>query len=127
MDVYVINAQDSSETTTKLILQTLLSLVSFPDGARALLQVEDVSPLVEVAPSQPLVLDIFYAAWVNSMANPGDRGMLTSQISQTTRGLVSTFKGTDAVTLLDFLAQLLRSLGPEVRSAPVLVVKTRNA
>jgi hypothetical protein len=43
-----------------------------------------------------------------------DKSMLRSKIDSTISSLVSSFKGTDAVTLLSFLANLLPRLEPEV-------------
>lgn len=49
------------------------------------------------------------------MAIPEDnRGPLRLKIDETIKALVSSFTGTDTVTLLQFLANLLRNLDPEV-------------
>ncbi len=57
-------------------------------------------------------------AWLNlaSVAEGKEKTFLRHKIDATLRALVSTFKGTDAVTLLRFLAPFLRSLDEEVRS-----------
>jgi hypothetical protein len=92
----------------------LLSLVSHPDGAAVFTAIDDLSPLTEIAPSQPLVLDTLLHAWVNAMTATPDKAKLRSKIDSTISSLVSSFKGTDAVTLLSFLATLLPRLEPEV-------------
>ena len=106
---------DSSENTTELILQTLLTLVSYPDGAKEFVGVEDASPLLEIAPSYPLVLDVFLYAYSQPPTMVKDQPYLQSHISQTVQSLNASFKGTDAVTFLNFLDQLLRRLDPEVQ------------
>ncbi|KAK1835120.1 Neurochondrin-domain-containing protein [Podospora conica] len=104
----------SSVETTKLTLETLLSMVSHVEGASVFISIEDVTPLTEMAPSQPLVLDVFLHAWLTSMTQPGgDKSKLRSIIDQTVRNLIASFKNTDAVTLLGFLANLLPRLEPE--------------
>ena len=106
---------NSSGETTKTVLETLLSLVSQPDGASIFTTVEDLTPLTEIAPSQPLVLDILLYAWLNSMAGAAEKPNLRPSIDKTVGNLVASFKGTDAVTLLAFLAKLLPKLELEVR------------
>jgi hypothetical protein len=91
-----------------------VSLVSQPDGAHAFTAVEDLSPLTEIAPSQPLALDVLLYAWLNAMTATPDKNSLRIKIGATISSLVASFKGTDAVTLLSFLASLLPRLEPEV-------------
>ncbi|KAJ4264801.1 hypothetical protein NW762_005044 [Fusarium torreyae] len=98
----------SSKDTTKLILQLLHTLVSSQDGAKAFVKVEDFSSLTEIAPSHAQVLDIFCFAWLNSTTNVEDPTTLVSQVDATIQSLVSSFTGTDAVTLLEFLGYFLR-------------------
>lgn len=106
----------SSRPTEELILQTLLVLVSQREGAVAFTELEDPSPLTEIAPAHPLVLEVFSSVWLQSMtAASEDRHNLSSRIDKTIGRLVSSFKGTDAVTLLAFLGDVLRKLDPEVR------------
>lgn len=104
----------SSNETTQLVLQTLLTLVSRVEGAKEFVVVDDVSALIEIAPSQPLALDIFLYAYSQSAAFTEDTVSMQSKIDIIIRSLVASFKGTDAVTLLAFLAELLRRLTPEV-------------
>ncbi|KAM0334138.1 hypothetical protein ACHAQA_001158 [Verticillium albo-atrum] len=103
----------SSEETAQLVVQALLELVAFPEGAQAFVGVSDISPLVEIAPSQPLALDVFDLAWINCMAGDTDKSSLRPVIDQSIKGLVSSFKGTDGVTLLRFLGNFLRRSHPE--------------
>lgn len=76
---------------------------------------EDVSPLLEIAPSHPLVLDVFLYAYSQPAMIFEDQSSLKSHIGKTVQSLVASFKGTDAVTFLSFLDQLLRRLDSEVR------------
>ena len=71
--------------------------------------------MTEIAPSHPLVLEIFSLAWLQSMtADTDDDFALASKIDHTIESLVASFKGTDAVTLMAFLAGLLQKLDPKV-------------
>ncbi|KAK7424974.1 hypothetical protein QQZ08_008370 [Neonectria magnoliae] len=99
----------SSEETTTLILQLLHTLVSSQDGARAFVKVDDISPLTEIAPAHAPVLDILSFAWLNAMTVVEDPAALASQVDVTIQSLVSSFTGTDAVTLLEFLGYFLRN------------------
>ncbi|PHH74635.1 hypothetical protein CDD82_4841 [Ophiocordyceps australis] len=98
----------SSSETAHLLLQLLHGLVSNSNGARALVQIDDVSPLTELAPSHALVFTIVSFAWLNVMASQQNMAPLASKLDSTLQGLVSSFMGTDAVTLLGFLASFLR-------------------
>ncbi|RCI13684.1 hypothetical protein L249_7972 [Ophiocordyceps polyrhachis-furcata BCC 54312] len=103
---------NSSVETTGLTLQILHTLVSSPKGARVLINCEDVSPLTEDAPSHPLVLEILSFAWLNGMSDSGIRDVLPQKIDGTVRNLASSFTGTDAVTLLQFLGAFLPQADP---------------
>lgn len=78
------------------------------------ISIDDVSSLVEIAPSQPLVLDVFLHAYAHAIVSPENSPTLRSSVDQTVKSLVASFKGTDAVTLLSFVDRLLRRLDPEV-------------
>ncbi|RDA84266.1 hypothetical protein CP532_1980 [Ophiocordyceps camponoti-leonardi (nom. inval.)] len=104
----------SSVETTNLTLQILHTLVSSPKGARVFVNCEDLSPLTEDAPSHPLVLEILSFAWLNAMADTGDRDVLSRKIDESMQSLASSFTGTDAVTLLEFLGAFLRQADPAV-------------
>ena len=98
-------------------MQTLLTLVSQPSGASALIGLDDLSPLTEIAPSRPIVLDIFShaCAWLQGQSTDTDeKPKLQAKVDKTIQGLVLSFKGTDGITLLAFLSDLLRRLDPEV-------------
>ncbi|KAM0303600.1 hypothetical protein HYE67_003676 [Fusarium culmorum] len=98
----------SSEDTTKLILQLLHTLVSSQQGAQAFIKIEDFSSLTEIAPNHAQVLDILCFAWLNSMTDVEDHTALAKQVDDTLQRLVSSFTGTDGVTLLEFLGYFLR-------------------
>ncbi|KAM0349355.1 hypothetical protein ACHAPU_003764 [Fusarium lateritium] len=98
----------SSEDTTKLILQLLHTLVSSQRGAQEFVKLQDFSSLTEIAPSHAQVLDILCFAWLNSMTSVEAPAELAVQVDGTIQSLVSSFTGTDAVTLLEFLGYFLR-------------------
>ncbi|KAF7560013.1 hypothetical protein G7046_g4128 [Stylonectria norvegica] len=104
----------SLEETTTLILQLLHTLVSCREGAKVFVGIDDVSALTEIASTHPSVLNIFCFAWLNAMTVVEDPSALTSQVDTTIQSLVSSFTGTDAVTLLEFLGYFLRNANPSV-------------
>lgn len=114
------------ENVSTLILQTLVTLVGHEQGAAAFYKtVDDYSPLIELAPSQPLVLDILLSVWLYGFLAAVDTVDETHHITDTLQTtlpkLVAAFKGTDGVTLLDFITKLLRGalfISSERNSAP---------
>ncbi|CAN8097196.1 unnamed protein product [Discula destructiva] len=104
----------SSNETTELILQSLLTLVSSLEGAQVFLSVDDLSSLIEIAPAQPLALDVFAHAYAHAAMSSEIESSLQLKVDQTIKALAASFKGTDALTLLDFVDQLLRRLDPEI-------------
>ena len=105
---------NSSDQTVGPLLELLHTLVSTPEGANAFMGVEDVSPLTEAAPSHSEVLDIFRFAWLNVMPDAKDITALSGRIDSVIQNLVTSFTGTDAVTLLEFLGSFLRQTDAEV-------------
>ncbi|KAK4230821.1 Neurochondrin-domain-containing protein [Podospora fimiseda] len=100
-----------SEQTTPLVLETIVSLVNQPSGSQVFIAIDDLSPLTEIAPSQPLALETFFHAWLNAMTlSPNNTVTLQSKIETTIGTLITSFKGTDAITLMNFLAILLPRL-----------------
>lgn len=81
---------------------------SSPEACEILVEVEDSSSLMEIAPKQPLVLSIFAFAWVNG--NFKDADVTKKKINNVMSALVASYKGTDAVTLLDFISKVLSRL-----------------
>lgn len=96
------------------MLETLVSLVNDPEGARVFVTIEDITAVTEIAPTQPLALEVLLHAWLNATTGVVNKKGLTESISKNINNVVASFKGTDAVTLLDFLANLLPRLDPEV-------------
>lgn len=94
-------------------------MVSHPGGAVALIGLDDLSPLIEIAPSRPLALDVLSmaCAWIQGQDTAAmDKEKIMGKIDGIIQRLVTSFKGTDAVTLLAFLSTTLRRLDPEVQS-----------
>ncbi|RYP41470.1 hypothetical protein DL767_000975 [Monosporascus sp. MG133] len=97
--------------TAGVIIETLLTLVSFPEGARifAGLDIEEWTPLIEIAPEHPHVLSIFIWAWergTTALADQQSRNGMRNKIDQSIQSLVASFSGTDATNLLEFLSHL---------------------
>ncbi|QSZ37717.1 hypothetical protein DSL72_008816 [Monilinia vaccinii-corymbosi] len=100
----------SSPETTQLILQTLLTIVSQVEGSLELLKVDDLSPLTEIAPQCPLVLDILNYAWANGSTVNTEVQAVHGSINKAIPNLILVFKGTDAVTFLLFVASFIPKL-----------------
>ncbi|KAK2595588.1 hypothetical protein QQS21_006699 [Conoideocrella luteorostrata] len=98
----------------RLVGAVLYSLVSTTEGAKSFIKVEDVSSLAEIAPTHPIVLEIYRFAWLNGMAAIIDRHVLVNQVTDTMQFLVASFTGTDGVTLLEFLGSFLRQADPTI-------------
>lgn len=107
-----------SEKTVKMLLQVLHALVSSQEGAMALVKVEDLSSITEIAPSHAIAMDILRHAWLNAMVVVDDASYLADRIDRNVQSLVSSFRGTDAVTFLEFLGLLLRQASSEVSRIP---------
>jgi hypothetical protein len=105
---------NSPPETTKLILQTLLTIVSYPEGALEILNIEDLSPLTEISVQYPLVLDILNFAWTNAATVPSEVDRVRKSIDKLIPTLQNVFRGTDAVTFISFMGSLLPKLVPEV-------------
>ncbi|KAH7412871.1 Neurochondrin-domain-containing protein [Cadophora sp. MPI-SDFR-AT-0126] len=103
----------SPPETTKLILQTILTIVSQPEGALEILSVQDLSPLIEISNQHPLVLDIFSFSWINASTVTGEVEAVRKSINQVIPALIVNFKGTDAVTFIAFVGNTLPKLEPE--------------
>lgn len=76
--------------------------------------VEDLSPLTEIAPSHSLVLDILCRSWLTSMTFTSNKPALRQKIDNVIQSLTVSFRGTDSVTFLEFLGTFLRQADPEV-------------
>ncbi|KAK0121433.1 hypothetical protein ONS95_009727 [Cadophora gregata] len=103
----------SPPETTKLILQTILTIVSQREGALEFLAVEDLSPLIEISNQHPLVLEIFSFAWTNASTVTAEVEAVRKSINQVIPAMIVNFKGTDAVTFIDFVGNMLPKLEPK--------------
>lgn len=74
-------------------------------------------PLIEVAKEEPRALDIFQYAWVNVTATADGSGLeiVRASMEEVLPQLLDVFKGTDAVTLSNFISNLLSRLDQHVR------------
>ncbi|KAI0180058.1 DUF1941-domain-containing protein [Hypoxylon sp. FL1284] len=105
----------SSPETTRIIIETLLTLVTVPEGAKAFvsLDVDDWSPLIEIAPEHSHILTIFIWAWEKGTTGLEDgqsREEMRAKIDRGIQAFVSSFIGTDATSLLEFVSHVLRNL-----------------
>jgi hypothetical protein len=95
-------------------LETLLTIVSQPEGSLKILRIEDLSPLTEIATQDPLVLDIMAFTWTNASTASIEVLAVRNSIDKIISALLVVFKGTDAVTLINFIGSLVPKLIPEV-------------
>lgn len=65
--------------------------------------------------NQPLALKVINFAWSNASAIPDEVSTVQKSINEVVPKLIIAFKETDAVTLIDFVGELLPKLVPEVR------------
>jgi hypothetical protein len=98
-----------------LILRTLLTFASGQSGAEKLLSVEDWSPLLEIAPQQPLAIDILKFVLVNGAARPDLLVQVRLRIDEVVPALILGFRNLSTSSLLELLADLFTKLYPEVR------------
>jgi hypothetical protein len=96
------------------MLQTLLVIVSQPEGAVEMLRVEDLSPLTEIAPQYSAVLDIFSFTWSIASTISQETTVVQQSINKYMPVLLVVFKNTDAVTLINFFGNLIPKLTPAV-------------
>lgn len=78
------------------------------------MNIEDISPLTEVAATHPESLQVLSFAWLHAQNASQDHAVLRNKIDATIQQLVSSFRGTDGVTLLEFLGSFLHHADPEV-------------
>lgn len=97
-----------------MILQTILALASQKGGALELINTEDVSPLTEIAPQQSMVLDIFSLAWAITSTEISEVPKVRDCLNKTIPMLISSFRGTDAVTFIAFIGDILPKLPIDV-------------
>lgn len=83
-----------------------------------LVQIEDLSPLTEAAPSNRLALDVLRYSWLSSMHGGAFDQVDAERMNKAISGLIVSFSDTDAVTLLDFLGDLLREADRAVSGSP---------
>ncbi|KAI1771334.1 DUF1941-domain-containing protein [Hypoxylon cercidicola] len=105
----------SSKETTRVIIETLLNLVTVPGGAEAFvnLDVDDWTPLIEIAPEHSHILTVFIWTWERGTASLEDdqsREVVRAKIDRAIQAFVSSFIGTDATSLLEFISHVLRNL-----------------
>lgn len=74
--------------------------------------------MTEIAATEPLALKITSFAWMNASTVPTEVFAVQKSINEVVPRLLVTFKGTDAVTLIESIGDLLPKLVPEVCSLP---------
>lgn len=90
-----------------------------PDGARifANLEVDDWTSLIEIAPEHSHVLTIFIWVWERGtigLEDEKEKGLMRAKIDNGIQSFVSSFIGTDATSLLEFVSHILRNLDEDV-------------
>jgi hypothetical protein len=91
-----------------------LTISSQTEGALELLSVPDFAPLLQIATQDPLVLEIISYAWMAASTIDTEVQTVRESIEKIMPALVTTFKDTDAVTLISFVGNLLPKLEFEV-------------
>ncbi|KAG9237000.1 Neurochondrin-domain-containing protein [Amylocarpus encephaloides] len=113
----------SSPDTIELALKTLITIISHPLGASEFIQIEDLSPLTEIASQYALVLDVFSYAWLIASSPATEAAKVRASIDKNIPILIVVFKQTDAVTLIESIGSFLPKLDPEALSQePVWLV-----
>jgi hypothetical protein len=79
-----------------------------------MLQIEDLSSLTELATQDSLVLDIFSFMWTNSSMLINEVDAVRKSIDKYIPILLTIFKDTDAVTLVNFVGKLIPKIPSEV-------------
>ncbi|KAI9841020.1 MAG: hypothetical protein M1837_001050 [Sclerophora amabilis] len=105
--------RSSSETTT-MILQILLTLASENRGAISLLGLEDLSPLIEIAPQQVLVFEVFKYAFLTAGSGADSGPDSFAKFDDIVVSLLPSFRNAEVLSLLNFLADTLPRVAPKV-------------
>lgn len=79
-----------------------------------MLRVQDVSSLIEIATQHPIVLDIFSYTWLNASTIDTEIPAVRQSINDVLTKLVIVFRQTDAVTLMQSVADFLPKLPADV-------------
>ena len=79
-----------------------------------LLSIEDWSPLVEVAPMQPMALDVIRFALTNGASSPDLVRKVMERLDDIVSPLLVSFRDSEPGPLLECLAFLFTRLPPEV-------------
>ncbi|KAI0476843.1 Neurochondrin-domain-containing protein [Xylaria cf. heliscus] len=111
----------SSEETTRRILELIHVLVQQPDGQTAggatcfaKLDIDSWEPLIEIAPQHETVFSIFHWAWIKgSIAVPVEN--MTAKIDNALQSFISSFKGHNPTSLLNFITLIFENLNPNLR------------
>ena len=110
---------DSDAKTTTQILQVLLTFASNPKGVAGLWAVEDLSPLLEMSNQPPLVMDIVKYMTIYGCAQPELRSPIAEKLDSIVSVFSLAFRHTKTNVLLQFLAEVLPQVTPEVKYIPV--------
>jgi hypothetical protein len=102
-----------------------LTISSQPEGALELLSVPDLTPLIQIATQDPLVLEIMNYAWITASTIDTEVQTVRESIEKIMPALVTTFKDTDAVTLISFVGNLLPKLEFEASCFTLLFEQTQ--
>jgi hypothetical protein len=78
-----------------------------------MLSIEDLSPLTEISAQYALVLDILDFTWANAAISRPKIDSVRKSIDKYIPKLQNVFKGTDAVTFINFMGSFLPKLVPE--------------
>ncbi|KAI9723390.1 MAG: hypothetical protein M1812_001274 [Candelaria pacifica] len=99
----------SAETTTQ-ILQVLVTIASSKHGAAKILEVEDLSPILEIAPETPLALEVLKFAFINAGTQLDLELPIQKSLRDTIPKIALGFRGGDISLLLSVLADVFTRL-----------------
>ncbi|KAI9789977.1 MAG: hypothetical protein M1835_001290 [Candelina submexicana] len=102
----------ASETTTQ-ILQVLVTIASGQHGAIGVLEVEDLSPLLETASQTPLALEALKYALIHGGTQPDRKRFMKSKLGAIVSTLTLGFRGRDSSFLLNALDEVFARLPSE--------------
>ena len=83
-------------------------------GTSVLLRATDSSALFEIAPVEPLALEVLKHAVFSVAARPELHPLLQGKLNDVISGLIVCFKDSNTHPLLEFLASLVPNMSPSV-------------
>ncbi|KAI9762209.1 MAG: hypothetical protein M4579_000532 [Chaenotheca gracillima] len=109
--------KSSSPTTTTLILQSLLTYTSGNRGAISILEAEELSVLLNIAPEETLALDVLKRAILTSSLEANGELILPSKVDKIFAVLLPKFNNAGPIVFMQFTADVISRSPSEVLSS----------